>query len=157
MKAKLKLHRLKPQRIIASNTARGIHKNGCLTLKASADLNQKYCFVTFHADAGCIQLVTSNKVEDGNAAIGINTDEAKAGELLNIQVLNSNASTCLVRTAANITQGQAITSNDVGLAQPIQGLDGGNTYFAYGFALHNSSAGELLEFTPTLGATLTLA
>lgn len=156
MKIKLKLRCSKPQRLIMANTARGTHKNGCLSLRASADLNQKYCFVAFHADAGCIQLVTTNRVADGNAAIGVNTDEAKAGEHLNVQVLNSSSGTCLVRTVADVVQGQAITSNNAGLALPVGGLAGGNTYFAYGVALHNASAGELLEFTPTLGSTITL-
>lgn len=156
MKIKLKLGTQRPKRIIMSNTARGRHKNSYLSLKASADFNQKYCFVAFHADAGCIQLVNTNRVADGNAAIGIITDEAKTGEYLNVQVLNSNSGTCLVRTAEDIIQGSAITSNNAGLARPVQGLAGGNTYFAYGVALHNASAGELLEFTPTLGATITI-
>lgn len=156
MKKILKLGFQKPKRIIVSNTSIGRHKHGCLSLKASADFNQKYCFVAFHADAGCIQLVNTNRVADGNAAIGVITDEAKAGEYLNVDILNSNSGTCLIRTAEDILQGQAITSNNAGLARPIQGLAGGNSYFAYGVALHNASAGELLEFTPTLGSTITL-
>ena len=156
MKNKLKLGLHKPKRIILSNTASGHHKHGCLSLKASADFTQKYCFVTFHADPGCIQLVNTNRLADGNAAIGVITDEAKTGEYLNVQVLNSNSGTCLIRTAADVVQGQAITSNNAGLAIPVPGLAGGNTYFAYGVALQSVSAGELLEFTPTLGATVTL-
>lgn len=156
MQIKLKLRAFRPQRLIMANTARGTHKNGCLSLKASADITQKYCFVTFHADAGCIQLVNTNRVADGNAAIGVSTDEAKAGEYLNVQVLNASSGTCLIRSAGDIVQGQAITSNNAGLAVPIQGLAGGNAYFAYGVALHNALAGELLEFTPTLGSTITL-
>lgn len=145
----------KTQTITLSNSASGRHANGNVTFIAQHDIPERFLFATFGDEAGHAKLATTHKIEDAQA-IGIFTDSAKANEPINVEILNSNVGTLLVRAAQDLNPGDLITSNNEGKAIRLNELDKDQTYYAYGIVIKAAPANQLVEFTSILGTQITL-
>lgn len=129
--------------IIVANSSLGTHAEGNITYTAETAIAQRYVF-------GKINQRKVSPARRNERAVGLLTDTGQMGDPINVIILGSNIGTLKVRTSMAVAQGDLLTPDSNGLAANHKKLPAG-TYHIAGIALTNADAGELVEFTPTLG------
>lgn len=124
---------------------KGTHSEGNITFTAATAIKERYLF-------GALTNGATIKVSPAGAgnktrAIGVITDSASAGDPVNMQVMGSNAGTMKVLAGSSITAGDLITADSNSRACSYEASKTGS-FFIYGIALSDASAGECVEFTP---------
>lgn len=122
------------------------HSEGNITFKAAQAIKERFLF-------GTIVDGKIAPVNGTNRAIAVITDCAAQNEPVNAQFMGSNAGTMKVLAGGTITAGELIVANASGKALSWKDQPKGS-YQICGVALTNSSSGQYLEFTPTLGFEL---
>ncbi|OIO60437.1 MAG: hypothetical protein COZ46_07600 [Verrucomicrobia bacterium CG_4_10_14_3_um_filter_43_23] len=138
-----------------NNTANNIgsvstHAEGNLTFKAAENINTKYIFGAFRGAQGQIASATVGDVSKGDRAICVITDCGNQGDLVNAQILGSNAGTMKIVAGSKIVAGDLLTSTQGGKAINYKLMPKG-LYHIYGIAITGGFEGGMVEFTPTLG------
>lgn len=129
-------------------STQGIHNEGNITFSAAKTIKERFLFGAF-VD-GKITPVENGK----HRAIAVITDCANQNDPINVQILGSNSSTMKVLADGVITIGDFITVNASSKAVSLENQTKGS-YQICGVALSNASAGQHVEFTPTLGLIIT--
>lgn len=125
------------------------HAEGLISFIAAENIPQKYVFGSFSNNNNTISVATAAEAKSGNRAIGVITDTANQGNLVNVQILGSNSSTMKVRSGGQIKPGDLITASPTGTAISLSNQPQG-TYYVYGIALTTASDNSLVEFTPAV-------
>lgn len=139
----------KNKSIIIANCSLGTHAEGKITYISSGPVKERYLL-------GTIKDKKATLAGRNVRAIGILTDTAETFDPINMVILGSNIGTLKVRASMPINPGDLIAPDNAGRAANFASLPEGTHHIA-GIALTQAAAGELVEFTPTLGLEKTIA
>ena len=150
------LKRLMAKSITLSNVAEGIHSEGRVTYTAAAAIASKYLFGKLTSNVGEIAVSGAGNTSTGARAIGVITDEADAAaDPVSVSLIGATGSTLKVLAGGTIAAGDLITADANSKAVTVASQPTSATYYVYGIALIAGASGDVVEFVPTPGVTLT--
>ncbi|MDR0445342.1 MAG: hypothetical protein LBG98_03635 [Puniceicoccales bacterium] len=119
-----------------------------MTYRANEDAIARHCLVKLLSDGFSVAITGTS-----DRPIGISTDEAAPGEILDIALLCSS-DTLSARTSAPIQAGDILVPSDEGCVQKLPTTEG--SYWQIGIALHSAANASLVELMPCVPTLYTV-